>query len=659
MVASGGPGSVAQPRCGKQCVAVLLRGASSPRRFVAPDPAERNRFPLDSHGAKDRPLVPLVAILRACSVTAVLSPKWRPASNALACCGTPAQPQGEVWPRRRRSASASKQWVNVLQDKALAVPIYQRSYSWTADEIDDFKTDLATAFAQTDSEYFLGTIVLSAEGTAARLTIVDGQQRLATTTMLLAAIREEYGRRGDAKRAEIIHGRFLAKADLDSGTDVPQIRLNSEDDHFFQDLVVTPSDPPPVPQRGSHKLIASAYESLQEFVGAAAANVGAEWDQRLRAWVKFVEDALLAIVVIVPTESDAFLIFETLNDRGADLTIADLLKNFLFGRAGSQLDQVRDRWVASLGALEMTAENATFVTFLRHYWSSKHGATRERELYKSIKARIVSEGQAVDFADELQKAARLYAALLNPEHEFWGNLGTGTKEALETLLRLDLEQIRPLLLAGMQHFTDGEVKKLIRAAVAWGVRGLIFGGIGGGTYERRYCEAAVKIRNGDIKSVDELFAQLSDLIPSDEEFASAFGVARVPRGTLARYYLYALDRGKNGQTEPELVPNQDEEKVNLEHVLPKNPTDGEWTDFSAEQKRDFLYRLGNMALLQKGPNGRIGNKPFTYKQPILAASALLWTQDAGGRAGWTTDIIAARQQDMASLAVAVWPRETT
>jgi hypothetical protein len=545
----------------------------------------------------------------------------------------------------------------VLADKSLAVPIYQRSYSWTADEIDDFKNDLATAFAQPDPEYFLGTIVLSAEGTASRLTIVDGQQRLATATMLLAAIRDEYQERGDATRAAIVQRDFIAKATLASGADVPQLRLNSEDDHFFQDLVINPTDPPPSPDRGSHRFIAAAYESLRGFVKAAADNVGAEWDKRLFAWVDFVHEALLAIVVVVPTESDAFLIFETLNDRGADLTIADLLKNYLFGRAGTQLDQVRDRWVGSLGALEISAENATFVAFLRHYWSSKHGATRERELYKDIKKRVVTDGQAVDFADELQKAARLYAALLNTDHEFWASLGTGTKEAVETLLRLDLEQIRPLLLAGMQHFTAAEVKKLIRAAVAWGVRGLIVGGIGGGTYERRYCEAAVKIRSGDIKSVDELFAQLSDLIPSDEEFVSSFAVARVPRSTLARYYMYALDRGKGGQDEPELVPNEDEDKVNLEHVLPRNPSDGEWTEFTDEQKRDFVHRIGNMTLLQKGPNGRIGNKPFADKQPILAASALLWTQDAGARANWTPQIVADRQGDMAKLAVTVWPRE--
>lgn len=94
----------------------------------------------------------------------------------------------------------------------------------------------------------------------------------------------------------------------------------------------------------------------------------------------------MAMVLTVPTDADAYLIFETLNDRGADLTIADLLKNYLFGRAGTKLDAVRDGWMQVLGALDISAENALFTTFLRHYWSSKHGAIRERELYKSIKS---------------------------------------------------------------------------------------------------------------------------------------------------------------------------------------------------------------------------------------------------------------------------------
>jgi hypothetical protein len=202
----------------------------------------------------------------------------------------------------------------------------------------------------------------------------------------------------------------------------------------------------------------------------------------------------------------------------------------------------------------------------------------------------------------------------------------------------------------------GRPLRLLRGAVAWAVRGLIVGGIGGGTYERRYCDAAVKIRAGDIKSTEELFTELASIIPSDDEFESSFATARVSKGALARYYLVALEKGKIGEAEPELVPNENEEHVNLEHVLPRNATDADWPQFTPDERKVYLHRIGNMALLQKGPNGRIGNRPFSVKKPILAASQLELTKEAGAESDWTTTVIHERQGELAKLAVGVWPR---
>ncbi len=547
---------------------------------------------------------------------------------------------------------------HLLQDRQLAVPIYQRSYSWTREEVDEFWEDVRTALQQPNPEYFLGTIVLSREGVEGRSTIIDGQQRLATTAILLAGIRDEFHRRGDGTRAQIVQ-QSLVSADLRSGENLPRLQLNSEDDAYFRKVVIDGDDVGTVERsHPSNALIADALKTLRRKIQEVADSIGSEWANLLLNWHEFLGERVLVVAVEVPTEADAFLIFETLNDRGADLTIADLLKNYLFGRAGHRLDIVRDGWLLSLGALEMSAENETFITFLRHYWSSRYGATRERELYKSIKERVTNESQAVDFIEELKREARLYAALLNTEHEFWSTVGTGTKQDVETVLRLNLEQIRPLFLAVMKHFPEPELKKVLRSAVSWAVRGLIVGGIGGGTYEKRYCEAAVKIREGDIKTDEELFAELSAIIPSDSQFKSAFSEARVNKSTLARYYLSALERGERNEEEPELVPNQDEEQLNLEHVLPKSPTDEEWPQFSADEKKDFTNRLGNMVLLRKGTNGRIGNKPFTVKKPILTASGLQLTAQAGGEEDWTPSTVKNRQEHLADLAVRVWPRRT-
>ncbi len=132
---------------------------------------------------------------------------------------------------------------HVVGDRLLTVPIYQRSYSWDTEQVSDFWTDLSSAFEEDRAEYFLGNVVLSEEGSNGSYTIIDGQQRLATTLILLAAIRNEFRQRGDVKRADIIQNTYMATADLDSGEDVPRLRMNSDDNPFFRTTVVNGKEP--------------------------------------------------------------------------------------------------------------------------------------------------------------------------------------------------------------------------------------------------------------------------------------------------------------------------------------------------------------------------------------------------------------------------------
>ena len=184
----------------------------------------------------------------------------------------------------------------------------------------------------------------------------------------------------------------------------------------------------------------------------------------------------------------------------------------------------------------------------------------------------------------------------------------------------------------------------------------MIGGIGGGTAERVYCDAAVGIRAGKYKDAGEVRTALAAIIGSDEEFKSGFAAARIPRASLARYVLAALERTVLGRAEPELVPNDNEQEVNLEHVLPRNAAQADWPQFTEGEARAYLHRVGNMALLSKGLNGRIGNKPFAEKKPVLEKSELLLTQEAGAEDDWRPAVIDARQKRMADLAVKTWAR---
>jgi hypothetical protein len=543
-----------------------------------------------------------------------------------------------------------------LKERFLGVPIFQRSYSWGKDEVTEYWNDLSAAFQDSGGEYFLGTIVLTYKDETTS-TVIDGQQRLATTAILLAAIRDELLARGDSGRATAVQNAYLSQSDVVSGAIVPKLTLNSEDSNFFENRIIQ-NNATPGPSKPSHELIIAAYGFFRLQLKKVADDAGTAWAQRLGQWTVFLLTKARAAVMEVSSDADAFLIFETLNDRGADLTIADLLKNYVFGRAGAaKLDAVRDGWMQVLGALEITAENKLFTTFLRHYWSSLHGAVRERELYKSIKERVATATQVSDFIANLHDAAVIYAAILNSNNDYWDELGTTVRGYLDNLLRLELEQNRPLLLAALAYFTTDEKKKLLKALVSWSVRGLVVGGIGGGTAEKAYCSAAVKIRTGAIKTTGEVLAEISSIVPSDDDFRSAFAIARVPKANIARYFLCALEEGKKGTAEPEFVPNSNEEQVNLEHVLPKRASAADWgASFNGDERKEYLHRLGNLALLQKGPNGKIGNKPFSVKKPQLALSAFELTKSIGAEANWTKETIAKRQAALADLAVKVWPR---
>jgi hypothetical protein len=542
----------------------------------------------------------------------------------------------------------------LIEMQEMRVPIYQRSYRWRPDtEVLQYWNDLLQAFGETD-EYFLGTVVLTTEGDGARKTIIDGQQRIVTTSLLLAAIRDHLKKRGNEKYS-VIERDYLAKETLHSDGKDPRLVLNPEDDSIFNSIVA--GDATPEAADSKAPAVMKAYALLSEAMGEIADSVGDEGEKRILQWASFLRDRVRLGVIEVPSESDAYVIFETLNNRGADLTTADLLKNYIFGKSGDALDKVRDHWMRTLGSLELSAADSKFTAFLRHYWSSRYGLTRERDLYDKIKKGVKTKGQAAQFAIDLSRAAEQYAAITNPGHEFWANLDYAGKADLQILARFNLAPNRPLLLSAMEKFSQAELKKLLRALVSWSVRGVVTETVNSGSTEERYCEVATAIRNGQVKTVKSVRERLGSAVPSDDHFKEAFAIMRVPKNATARYYLLALERYEAKNPEPELVPNEDGDQLNLEHVLPQNATEVDWPAFkTAEDRHSWAYRLGNMTLLPKGKNGKIGNKSFVVKAPILSSSAMTLTVEVGNQAKWTSVEIAARQKSLAEKAVLTWPR---
>lgn len=536
----------------------------------------------------------------------------------------------------------------LLREGVLEVPLYQRSYAWTSQQVETYWFDLRAALVAGEPLYFLGTVVISS-GLSERSTVIDGQQRLATSSMLFAAIRDAFLTRGDSRRAATVQDRYMTWASLESTATEPRLALNEHDNAFFKSVVVRREpDAGPVPEEAdSVRLIRSAYRLLSVKLEEDVASAGPHWLERLVAWIEFLDRRVRVITVRVRDDADAFLIFETLNARGVELSAADLVKNYLLGLCRrTYLDEAQELWSSAVNQIEAAASSTETTTFLRQWWSSRHGAVREKELYRRIKLTIQSEHEAYESLVALQSAAPHFAAILNAEHEIWAKYPVGVRAAMTVLLDLGLEQYRPLLLSALQHFDEAEVELLMKDLISWSVRGLISGGIGGGTTERYYSEAAVRISNRRTSSTGSVLAKLEPVVASDDDFKFNFAIRRVLKTNLIHYYLRAL-------RERTAIPTAEPSETVVVPILLRTDPREEWSHlFNTESLSRSRLQLGNYVLLHRDVVRSLPREPH---QRIHDLTHLDLVQGLPRRIRSEVDI-AERQRQLAAWALETWPR---
>ena len=539
-----------------------------------------------------------------------------------------------------------------LSSVRLLVPKYQRAFAWEPGDVDALIQDIGAAIQEGATEYFLGSVLVRKVGQGAA-EVVDGQQRLATTMILLASIRDFLVATGDMDRADQIAATYLCGRDLLTQDVQPNLTLSAYDNAFFHASVVEPTQPKPKPLRDSHVRISGAVAAAATHVKALAKGTS-DAPALLARWVLYFHHNVKVIWLEVPDHSNAFRIFETLNARGQDLSPVDLLKNHVFGRVGERgINEAQTQWTQMLGSLESVGGDQTVLTFLRHFWASQHGPTRDRELYRRISEGLSTKRQCQDFCATLVAAADQYAAIISPTRDRWSRYSESARRRMETLNVLRMEQCRPLLIASLRVLPPAEVAKLLRYLVSASVRFLVVGGLGGGTMESVYSQAAVAVSQGKARTAAEVRTQLAAHVPNDSTFEAAFSAARVSQAYLARYYLQTLERQHNNEAEPEFVPNDNPEEVNLEHILPQTPSTA-WGAIPSDIAEAYYNRLGNLALMKTKPNAAAGNKGFEEKKKIYKKSALVLTKTIGRRKAWATSDIDARQRDLARLAVSAW-----
>jgi len=542
----------------------------------------------------------------------------------------------------------------VLKQYRLAVPPNQREYSWTEQEVTTLLQDFARAISDGEGEYFLGTIV-TIPRSPDLLEVVDGQQRLATVAILLCEIRNYLGGKESLISEDIDRG-FLTNIVREKRERVTKLQLNLDDNEFFRRMITAKSDSDrPAPTKQSHQLISDAFEKARTQIQRVVSGFDPkDHGDVLNQWITFVEHGAQVILLKVPTDVNAYKMFETLNDRGLKTSQADLVKNYLFGQSGTRLAEAQQKWALMRGTLESLDEDDVTVTFLRHALMAMKGFLREGDVYESVQATAKGPQTSVQFMTTLENLSGSYVSIFNPEHEKWNGYPDLIRRAIQTLKLLNIRPFRPLMLAVAAKLKPKEADEAFRLLISWGVRLLIASSTRSGSVEIPIAMAANRVFTGDIVQTSSLKKELSSIIPVDEQFRQAWEVATVSKGSLARYYLRSLEMAAKNEPNPWFVPNDDKEAINLEHVLPEKPGTN-WSQFDDEAARANTKKLGNLALMLAKSNSDLKSASFNVKKAAYKTSPYQLTRQISSSPNWTPAQIVKRQKGLAELALKAWP----
>lgn len=545
------------------------------------------------------------------------------------------------------------------------IPRYQRPYSWTEDQVSEFWNDLVTS----TEPYFLGSFILNYESYDIEeiVDIIDGQQRMLTITIFMAVLRDIV-KSIDPSYSRTIQNRDIIFSDRDDEFNDLRIQVGDSTKKYFERYIQNENENiiSSKPTNAEEKRIRSNYIFFKEKIENEISKYLTNEDKK-----KFVKDIrkkvaeLVVINIKIENEEEAYEIFETTNARGVDLSVADLLKNFIFKKipALEDRDFAKDVWENITINIEST--NTELKKFIRYFWISKYSFITEKKLFKEIKNNVTNWEKIL--GDLLSDASNFNKLLEGDENDYSGYKdAVKISESTFALRLMNVSQCYVLLLSILRNYEKLKTNpsRIFKLIENFTFQYSVVCKKPGNKVERIYSRYAILIEKvvdeiGDkdrSKEIQKIFSNLEkELIenaPSYDVFKESFHKIQYKNSEnsrmLVKYILGKIDTYYRKTKEEKINFYQ----VNLEHILPQTPAK-DWK-LTKKEISPYVHKLGNLTLLSnklnsKAQNTTIDKKIDHYRESELPITKQLVTMLEKEDFNWNEDLINKRLDDFVEI----------
>ncbi|WP_293736495.1 DUF262 and DUF1524 domain-containing protein [uncultured Phascolarctobacterium sp.] len=541
-------------------------------------------------------------------------------------------------------------------NKQFLIPVYQRFYSWGIDQCKRLWNDIVDMQRKGKVGHFVGSIVNIAEQAmptgVQKYMIIDGQQRMATLTLLLLALRDYTIKNSsdttiNARRID----NMLLKNEYESGDERYKLLLTETD----QDILISLIEEKPIAEDTRSRLI----DNYNFFANKLA-------DKEIQPAEVYESIGKLQVVNITLDRAvdDAQAIFESLNSTGKELSESDLIRNYvLMGLEPLEQTYVYEHLWRPMEQLFIYETQGTVMdAFFRHYLTMKFSRIpKQGRVYEEFKLYHLNceFGTIRELCQDLLDYAKYYTNIV-----FKRNSDIDLKKLYEDIIDLRMEVSYPFLLKIHHDCTEGlitlnELKEILKLCISYVLRRAICE-IPTNSMNKTFATLKNYIRLDDYMNSVKAFFVMQDTykeFPANDKFECAF-VSRDIYNMRARNYI--LSRLENFENKAPIII----ENYTIEHIMPQNKNLSlEWqadlgTEWHDVQKK-YLHTIGNLTLTAY--NSEMSDRPFLEKLDMSGGfkeSALRLNKYVVLQNKWNEQHIQERANELAKKAEYIWPYPT-